>query len=300
MDLPKKKLRTSRTDTGVTHHPRPRAFKPPVRKRFGQHFLEQAWVSKLLEVIKPRPGERFLEIGPGAGQLTLPLARAGVHVVAVEIDRDLADGLRQVAPPLVQVVTGDMLTQDTQNLIALCDPDATGNLRVVGNLPYNLSSPMLFQLLGIHRTQGGLRDATLMLQAEVADRIISAPGSRSYGPLSILTRLAADAEGVLSLPPGAFRPPPRVRSTLVTFRFREAPVEVADPTLFEKMVRSIFTQRRKTLLNALGPFARTVSFRTPTDLLESAGIISARRPETLDLAELAALANIMTAGPRRN
>jgi 16S rRNA (adenine1518-N6/adenine1519-N6)-dimethyltransferase len=282
----------------VAPPPRPRAFKPPVRKRFGQHFLERAWVPKLLEVIKPRPGERFLEIGPGAGQLTLPLARAGAHVVAVEIDRDLAERLRQVAPPAVQVISGDMLTQDTPALMAICDPDATGSLRVVGNLPYNLSSPMLFQLLGIHRTQGGIRDATLMLQAEVAERIIAVPGSRTYGPLSILTRLAADAERALSLPPGAFRPPPRVRSALVTFRFREAPVEIKDPALFEKMVRSLFTQRRKTLLNALGPFARTVSLRTPRELLESAGLASARRPETLDIADLAALADTLTAGPR--
>ena len=236
----------------------------------------------------------FIEIGSGTGQLTLPIASTGAQVVAVEIDRELAAGLRRIAPSRVQVVTGDILSLDLVDLIAAVTGSQSPRLvRVVGNLPFNLSSPILFQILDTQRTHRSFRDATLMLQREVADRVVALPGSRAYGPLAILTRLAADARRVLALPPGAFRPPPRVRSAVVTLGFRSPPVSIGDPALFERMVRSLFTRRRKTTLNALGPFAGTVSTLSPRDLLDRAGLASDRRPETLDLEDLAVLAKTL-------
>ena len=163
--------------------------RPTIRKRFGQHFLEPAWVSKLLAVIRPAPNELFLEVGSGTGQLTLPIAAAGAQVIAVEIDRELAAGLRRIAPPEVQVVTGDILSQDMGKLVAAAAaPNPRQLVRVVGNLPYNLSSPILFQILATQRTCGSFHDATLMLQREVADRIVAAPCSGSHLPHPIASR----------------------------------------------------------------------------------------------------------------
>ena len=247
-------------------------------------------------MIRPDPNELFIEVGSGTGQLTLPIAAAGAQVVAVELDRELAAGLRRIAPPRVRVITGDILSQDLVALVTTAaGPRDSRPVRVVGNLPYNLSSPILFQILGTQRTHGCFRDATLMLQREVADRVVALPCTRAYGPLAILTRLAADAQRVLTLPPGAFRPPPRVRSAVVMLDFRPPPVTIADPALFERMVRSLFTRRRKTLLNALGPFAATVTRLPPGELLDRAGLASDRRAETLDLEALATLADTLAA-----
>jgi len=287
----KKRSKRSRRITGAGIGTRPQA-----RKRFGQHFLEPVWVAKLLAVIRPEPDELFVEIGSGTGQLTLPIAAAGAQIVAVEVDRDLAAGLRRVAPPQVQVVTGDILAQDIVGLVAGAFGSRSPRLiRVVGNLPYNLSSPILFQILRTQCTHRCFRDATLMLQREVADRVVSVPRSRAYGPMAILTRVTADATRALALPPGAFRPSPRVRSAVVTLDFRPPPVSITDPALFERMVRSLFTHRRKTLLNALAPFANAVSRFSSRELLERAGLASDRRPETLDLEELATLAGTLVA-----
>jgi 16S rRNA (adenine1518-N6/adenine1519-N6)-dimethyltransferase len=274
--------------------------RPRARKRFGQHFLESAWVSKLIAAIRPAPNELFVEIGPGTGQLTLPLAASGARVLAIEVDRDLSADLRRHAPSNVQIITGDILSQDLAGLVAAAAaPDASRPVRVVANLPYNLSSPILFQILETQRTSQCFRDATLMMQREVADRVISSPGSRTYGPLAILTRLAADAQRVFSLPPGAFRPPPRVRSAVVSLSFRPQQVTIANLDLFERMVRSLFTLRRKTMLNALGPVASALSALTPRELLDRAGLDSQRRPETLDLEELATLVETLRVTLRR-
>ena len=245
-------------------------------------------------MIRPDPNEVFIEIGAGTGQLTLPIAATGAQVVAVELDRELAAGLRRIAPPQVRVITGDVLSRGLVDLVAAAaGPRDSRPVRVVGNLPYNLSSPILFQILGTQRTHRCFRDGTLMLQREVADRVVALPCTRAYGPLAILTRLAADARRVLTLPPGAFRPPPRVQSAVVTLDFRPHPVTVVDSALFERMVRSLFTLRRKTLLNALGPFAATVTPLPPRELLDRAGLASDRRAETLDLEDLATLADTL-------
>jgi len=245
-------------------------------------------------VVQPGPGDLFLEIGPGRGQMTLPLAAAGARVVAVEVDRDLAAELRRVASPQIEVITGDVLSRDLAEVVdAAAQSHPPERIRVVGNLPYNLSSPILFHLLDAQRRCQRFHDAHLMLQREVADRLVADPGTREYGPLAILTRLAADAERVAALPPGAFRPPPRVRSALVRLGFRASPVEIADLPLFEGLVRSIFTRRRKTVLNALAPYAGDVSSSTPRAVLDRTGVEHQRRPETLTLTELAALAEAL-------
>jgi 16S rRNA (adenine1518-N6/adenine1519-N6)-dimethyltransferase len=258
------------------------------RKRFGQHFLEPAWVAKVVEAVDPQPDDRFLEIGPGRGALTVPLAKRARSIVAVEVDRDLAAALSSRALPNVKVVTADVLAI---NVVDLAEGEPT---RVVGNLPYNISSPILFRLLEASASDL-LRDATLMLQKEVADRLVAAPGTSEYGVLTLQAALAADVTLLLALPPGAFRPVPKVRSAVVRFSFRPPPPEVHDPQMVVAIVRSIFTQRRKTLSNALAPFA-TSRGRDPHEVLLAAGIDGRRRPETLDLADVAGIADVFAAG----
>lgn len=255
------------------------------RKKYGQHFLEAAWADKLIAAIAPDPSERFLEIGPGPGALTVRLAPRVAHVTAVEIDPEMAESLRPRLPPNATLVVADFLSFDVGALAPYAP------LRVAGNLPYNVSSPILFKLLRLHRvTPGLLVDATLMVQREVADRILAEPETREFGVLSIFVQLHADVTRLLSLPPGAFRPAPRVRSSVVRLRFRAPAVELASEGVFESMVRAMFTQRRKTLANALRAFA-TGRHADAASALAAAGIDPQRRPETLQLAELARLAD---------
>ena len=264
-----------------------------MRKRFGQHFLEAAWVAKLVATISPEPDELFLEIGGGRGELTRPLAKAGARVVAVEVDRALAAALDASMPATVQVVTGDILDQDLAGLLAAVPGPPPSRARLVGNIPYNLSAPILRMLVDTQRQSGCFTDATLMLQREVADRIAGRPGSRDYGPLAVLVKLVADVELLLTLPPGAFRPPPKVRSAVVRLTFRPSPVPIHHPELFDQMVRSLFTQRRKTVLNAVAPITHAVSSLAPRVVLERAGVAPDRRPATLDLADLARLSEVL-------
>ena len=263
-----------------------------VRKRFAQHFLQPAWADKLIAAIDPRADDRFLEIGPGPGVLTLRLAPRVAHVTAVEIDRDLAAELAPQLPANVELVQADVLESDLDRFAAAAP------LRVAGNLPYNITSPILFRLLDVHRRHP-LVDATLMLQREVAERIEAQPGTRDYGVLSISVQLHADVRRLLTLPPGAFRPSPKVHSAVVGFRFRPPAVELHDERLFEGMVRSIFSQRRKTMGNALAPFAGTRGVEAHA-ALEASGIDPRRRPETLQLAELARLADYLAEAARAN
>jgi 16S rRNA (adenine1518-N6/adenine1519-N6)-dimethyltransferase len=254
------------------------------RKRFGQHFLEPVWVAKVIDVIHATKDDTFLEIGSGRGALTRPLAARAGRVVAVEIDRDLSAALVGENIPNVRVIESDFLELDLENALK----NERQPVRVAGNLPYNVSSPILFGLL--HVAAGGrfVRDATLMLLKEVADRLVAAPGRKGDGALAIQVALTADVEQVLTLPPGAFRPPPKVTSAVVRLRFRPPVVDVGDPRVFERIVRGIFLQRRKTLGNALRPVAD--SFGLPsTQLLERAGVDGRLRPEALTLADIARL-----------
>ena len=254
------------------------------RKRFGQHFLEQAWVDKLIAALDAAPGDTFLEIGPGRGALTRALAPRVARIVAVEIDRDLAAALPSQVPANVRVITGDFLDVD---LDAVLRDEATP-LRVVGNLPYNVSSPILFRLLASAGEGRRFRDATVMLQKEVADRIVATAGTEGYGTLAVQVGLLADVDRLLVLPPGAFRPPPKVTSAVVRLRFRPPAADVGDPAAFERVVRGVFAQRRKTLLNAFRPVADSFG-RSSAQVLERAGLDPSRRPETLDVQEMARL-----------
>ena len=258
---------------------------PRARRRFGQHFLEQAWVNKLIAALGTSPNDTFLEIGPGRGALTRALAPHVARIVAVEIDRDLATALPSHAPRNVRVVTGDFLQVDLDQLLR----DEPLPLRVIGNLPYNVASPILFGLL--HEAKHGrrFRDATLMLQKEVADRIMAAVGTAEYGVLALQVGLLADAERILTLPPGAFRPPPKVTSAVVRLRFRAPLVDVGDPAVFERVVRGVFLQRRKTLLNAVRPVADSFG-RVPAQIIERARLDQSKRPQNLTLHEMARLA----------
>ena len=271
------------------------------RRRFAQHFLEPAWVAKLVAAIDPRPGDAIVEIGPGRGAITLPLAARVGQLLAVEVDRDLAAALDARALPNVSVLTADVLDVDlaaaARGYFAKAFADAAvQRLRVVGNLPYNISSPILFRLLEA-APLAGFHDATLMLQEEVADRLVATPGTGDYGVLTLSTALGADVTRLLSLPPGAFRPAPKVRSAVVRLTFGPPPAEVADPALVVAIVRAVFTQRRKTLSNALARFASSRNLQAVA-ALEAAGIDPRRRPETVTLAEYGRLAAVIAGKSR--
>ncbi len=275
------------------------------RRRFGQHFLEPPWVEKILDAIDPRPGEMFVEIGPGRGALTRPLAARADRVVAFEIDRDLVRELQAAALPGVTIVEADFLRVSANELrdrlIAAAGrlsgrdrggaPDREPRVRVAGNLPYNVASPILFRLIDLFDAGVPLVDATVLVQHEVAERLAAAPGTRAYGVLGILVRHSARIERLLTLPAGAFRPAPKVRSALVRLTFHAPWPPVGDRALFRDLVQALFTRRRKTLVNALAAFRPPVPL-PPPDALHVAALDGRRRPETLGLAELVRLADV--------
>jgi 16S rRNA (adenine1518-N6/adenine1519-N6)-dimethyltransferase len=249
-------------------------------RRLGQHFLRPASVERLLRVIAPQADDVFLEIGPGAGALTLPLAARARQVVAVELDAALAARLREQAPANVQVVTGDALRVDLAALVP-------AGARLAGNLPYYVSSPLLRRFLDLRPR---LRDVHVMLQDEVARRVASPPGSREYGILSVLYALWADTDIPLRFPPGAFQPPPKVDSAILRARFLPSPrAEVDDPKAFERLVQTAFTRRRRTLENNLQD-----SYPNLKEHLRLLKIEGRRRAETLSVVEFAQIANAVT------
>ncbi len=256
------------------------------RKRFGQHFLEPEWVGRVVEAIAPAPADTFVEIGPGHGALTFALAPKVRRLVAVEIDRDLAPRLAERVPANVTVVRADFLHAPLGAVLG-----EGGVTRIAGNLPYNISTPILARLLEISGHGTAVADATVMLQREVAERLAAAPGSTDWGVLSACQQLRARVERLLTLPPGAFRPAPRVHSAVVRLTYHPPDPQVRDAALFDQMVRSIFLQRRKMLTNALAAFAAGHG-RDAGAALGAAGIDGRRRPETLDLAELGRLADV--------
>ena len=261
------------------------------RKRFAQHFLESAWVRKLVDASAIGPDDSVLEIGPGRGAITRPLAGRARRLLAIEVDRDLAADLEAAAIANVTVVTSDVLSVDLVPVITEwlgAPPGPSNAIRIVGNLPYNISTPILFALLDLAARTDGVRDALLMLQKEVADRLAAKVGTGEYGVLTVLTALNADVTRVLALPPGAFRPPPKVHSAVIRLTFRRPTVEIGDQDLFVRMVRTMFTQRRKTSANALKAFGEGAGVDSAKALI-AVGIDPKRRPETLRLAELAAL-----------
>lgn len=269
------------------------------KKRFGQHFLERSWVSKVTRAIRPDRADTFLEIGPGRGALTAALSEASARVVAFEIDRDLAKELRAAAPSNLSLVEGDFLKLNPERLrhalseAGVADPVHV-DLRVAGNLPYNVASPILFKLVDLYRAGIRLVDATVMLQREVADRLIAPPGGREYGVLSVLIGHAARVERLLQLPPGAFRPPPKVDSTVVRLVFHPEEPKAGSRAAFEALVQAVFTRRRKTLANAL--LAYCPGEKAAIDhALRRSGIDGRRRPETLQIAEFVRLSDAFDA-----
>jgi 16S rRNA (adenine1518-N6/adenine1519-N6)-dimethyltransferase len=257
------------------------------RKRFGQHFLEDVWVRKVVAAVAPQPDDVILEIGPGAGALTLPIARSARLVIGIELDRDLAADLPTVAPPNVRVVRGNILDIDFAEVLPPAG-EAT-RVRVVGNLPYNISSPILFRLLEAHAADSRITDATVMLQKEVADRLVARPATRDYGVLTVILGRRAKMTHLLTLPSGAFRPPPKVTSAVVRIEFLPEERVVPAPPNFDRMVRALFTRRRKTLGNALAAYAGVTGFEA-AQLLAPIGVDPHRRPETLTIGEFAVLA----------
>tara|TARA_B100001123_G_scaffold430299_2_gene550031 strand:+ start:10534 stop:11349 length:816 start_codon:yes stop_codon:yes gene_type:complete len=255
------------------------------KKSLGQHFLEHSWVKKLIAIIKPSHGDIFLEIGPGNGSLTLALAEYDVKIFAVEIDSRLSAMLKKHAPKNVSITNADILK------LSISEMKLPRQTRVVGNLPYNISSEILLKLLYASNDENTFTDAHLMFQKEVAERITGIVGSRDWGPLSITTSLFATAKEVLSLPPGAFRPAPKVNSSLIKLTFRPSPVAIKNQTLFDELVRSIFTQRRKMLSNALQSFLKKTSTLEATELYRSTSIDPTSRPSVLAIEDLARLAN---------
>ena len=256
-----------------------------IRKRFGQHFLEPAWVTKVVRAIEPQADECFFEIGSGRGALTGPLAARARSVVAFEIDRDLAAMLNARAPANVTVVEGDFL----ESRWMLDHPPATP-VRVAGNLPYNVASPVLFKLVELVQAGLPIVDATVMLQREVAARLTAGPGTREYGVLSALIGHSARVEPLMQLPAGAFRPAPKVLSTVVRLTFHQPDPPVRSAGVFTALTQAVFTRRRKTLRNAVLAYDSA-----PPGLLmhalNASGIDPGRRPETLTIAELAVLAD---------
>jgi 16S rRNA (adenine1518-N6/adenine1519-N6)-dimethyltransferase len=248
-------------------------------RRLGQHFLRPASVERLLRAIAPAPDESFLEIGPGRGALTLPLAARARRVVAVELDARLTDELRARAPANVEIVEGDALRVDLRSLVP-----AGG--RLVGNLPYYVSSPLLRAFLGL---RDHVRDLHVMLQEEVARRVAAGPGSKEYGILSVLYALHADVDVPLRFPPGAFSPPPKITSAVLRATFRKAPrAAVRDLASFERLVQTAFTRRRRTLENNLQD-----SYANLKQHLRLLNITGSRRAETLSVVEYASLANAL-------
>lgn len=276
---------------GTSRPPRP-------RKRYGQHFLAPAWAQRVVGLVDAQPGDVFLEIGPGTGALTLPLAESGAPILAVEIDRDLVAALAPRVPRNVTVMSGDVLTTDALAVLSGLEPQRppqapptepgpARRFRIVGNLPYNIASPLLIRMIEWHRREGVFADAVVMVQREMADRLVARPGTKDYGVLTVMLNLHARITRVLDLPPSAFKPAPKVRSSVVRLEFGPPAVRIVDEPLFERMVKTMFGQRRKTLSNALKGFDPTAPA-----VLALAGIDGRRRPETLQLTEIARLAEL--------
>ncbi len=243
------------------------------RKRFGQHFLTDTGVlDAIVGAIDPKPGQALIEIGPGLGALTMPLLERCQQLTVIELDRDLAARLRKNTA--LEVIEADVLKVDFNALAA----QRKTKLRVVGNLPYNISTPILFHLL---EAAAQTLDQHFMLQREVVMRMAASPGTKDYGRLSVMLQWRYHVERVLDVPPEAFEPPPRVDSAVVRMLPWAQPAEV-DPKTLEALVASAFSQRRKLLRHSLGRWLDERGFSGTFDLQ--------RRGEEVPVAEYVALA----------
>ena len=245
------------------------------RKRFGQHFLtDRGVIEDIVQAIAPQPGQAMVEIGPGLGAMTQPLVERLGHLTVIELDRDLALQLR--ARVNLTVIEADVLRVDFRQLA----DDANTKIRVVGNLPYNISTPILFHLLDVADV---IEDQHFMLQKEVIDRMVAEPSTSDYSRLSVMLQWRYAMENVLFVPPSSFDPPPRVDSAIVRMVPHTAPAAV-DVSLFSELVRVAFSQRRKLLRHSLGKWLDTRQFSGAFDLQ--------RRAQEVSVAEFVALAQL--------
>jgi 16S rRNA (adenine1518-N6/adenine1519-N6)-dimethyltransferase len=259
------------------------------RKRWGQHFLvDRNILSKVLRTAELENGDVILEIGPGLGEMTLALARQVKKVIAVEIDRKLVKILQEKTADFsnIMVIEGDVLKTGIEQLYR----QGHQQLKVVANLPYQISTPLLFRFIESKQLFSTL---TLMLQREVAERMIASPGGKDYGPLSIFTQSVSDLSIQFYIKPSAFFPPPKVESAVIHMVWKERPlVRPEEEGWFKKVVKGCFSYRRKRLINAL----RHADLPLPEDLekkIEKIGIDSQRRPETLTIHEFVCLADAL-------
>ncbi|WP_447780834.1 16S rRNA (adenine(1518)-N(6)/adenine(1519)-N(6))-dimethyltransferase RsmA [Stenotrophomonas riyadhensis] len=261
------------------HSPSGPVFTAPAKKQLGQHFLaDRHYIDKIVMAVNPKDGDRLVEIGPGQGAITLPLLRVHPKLTVIEFDRDLIAPLTAAAEPLgeLTIVHRDVLRVDFTEL-------ADGQpIRLVGNLPYNISSPILFHAL---EHAAVIRDMHFMLQKEVVDRMAAGPGSKVFGRLSVMLQAYCEVTSLFVVPPGAFRPPPKVDSAVVRLVPRDpATINIRDHKRFAEVVKAAFGQRRKTLRNALNNVVSAEQFA-------AAGVRPDARAEQLDVAEFITLAN---------
>lgn len=257
-------------------------FREPAKKSLGQHFLhERGFVERIVLAVNPQPGDVLVEIGPGQGAITFPLLQRHGVLTAIEFDRDLLQPLTTAAQPhgALTLIHANVLDVDFTELAA------GRQLRLVGNLPYNLSSPILFHVLD-HAAV--VQDMHFMLQKEVVDRMAAGPGSKVYGRLSVMLQAYCTVTALFTVPPGAFRPPPKVDSAVVRLVPRDpASIGIHDPARFAAVVRAAFGQRRKTLRNALQAVC-------DADALHAAGIDPQARAEQLPVTDFVHLANTLS------
>lgn len=247
------------------------------RKRFGQHFLSATGVvSDIINAVAAKPDDILVEIGPGLGALTVPLANTGAELHAIEFDRDLAAPLRK------KFADFDNVTIHECDALKFDYATFGDDIRIVSNLPYNISTPMLFRLIEYKQH---IRDLHLMLQKEVVDRMAAAPGSKRYGRLSIMLGCHMQVQPLFDVPPDAFSPPPKVNSAVVALRpLPDSAFQISNPGEFSALVTKAFSQRRKTVRNALKGLAND-------EQLQHAGIDPGDRPERIAVKNWVALAN---------
>jgi 16S rRNA (adenine1518-N6/adenine1519-N6)-dimethyltransferase len=260
-------------------------FTEPPKKQLGQHFLhDRGIIERIVYAVNPQPGDTLVEIGPGQGAITFPLLRKHGSLTVIEFDRDLITPLAEAAEGMgdLTIVHKDVLKVDFGKLAG------DDRIRLVGNLPYNISTPILFHVL---EHSEAIIDMHFMLQKEVVERMAAAPGSKVYGRLSVMLQAVCEVQPLFEVPPAAFRPPPKVDSAVV--RLLPRPVGslgIRDPALFERLVRDAFGQRRKTLRNA-------VQAVCSAEQITAAGLRPELRAEQLAVAEFIKLSNHLSENP---
>ena len=251
------------------------------KKRFGQHFLhDQHIIHKLIQSIHPQEGQQIIEIGPGMGALTFPLLDYISHMEVIEIDRDIIHHLQHNAGENLTIHNTDALKFDLSQLLS-----SDQKARIVGNLPYNISTPLIFHLLSYATS---IQDMHFMLQKEVVDRITAEPNNKTYGRLSVMVQYFCETEYLFYVSPAAFAPPPKVDSAVLRLQpWQETPYPANDVTVLSKVVAQAFSMRRKTLRNTLKKiFTR--------EQIESVGINPSLRPENLSVKNYVDLSNLIT------